>query len=55
MKILKIIEESYLIYLNAVIYDELTLEEHIEMTAMAYQLSREEAMRRAKPLLKVLD
>lgn len=36
-----------------VIYDELTLEEHIEMTAMAYQLSREEAMRRAKPLLKV--
>ena len=23
------------------------------MTAMAYQLSREEAMRRAKPLLKV--
>ena len=40
---------------ESVIYDELTLEEHIEMTAMAYQLSREEAMRRAKPLLKVLD
>ena len=39
---------------SPVIYDELTLEEHIEMTAMAYQLSRE-AMRRAKPLLKVLD
>ncbi|MCC3698640.1 ABC transporter ATP-binding protein, partial [Staphylococcus epidermidis] len=38
---------------SPVIYDELTLEEHIEMTAMAYQLSREEAMRRAKPLLKV--
>ncbi|MCG1537435.1 ABC transporter ATP-binding protein [Staphylococcus epidermidis] len=38
---------------SSVIYDELTLEEHIEMTAMAYQLSREEAMRRAKPLLKV--
>ena len=37
---------------SPVIYDELTLEEHIEMTAMAYQLSRE-AMRRAKPLLKV--
>ena len=36
-----------------VIYEELTLEEHIEMTAMAYQLSREEAMRRAEPLLKV--
>ncbi|MDU1382485.1 MAG: ABC transporter ATP-binding protein [Staphylococcus epidermidis] len=38
---------------SPVTYDELTLEEHIEMTAMAYQLSREEAMRRAKPLLKV--
>lgn len=38
---------------SPVIYDELTLEEHIEMTAMAYQLSREEVMRRAKPLLKV--
>ncbi|MGZ9540721.1 ABC transporter ATP-binding protein EcsA [Staphylococcus epidermidis] len=38
---------------SPVIYDELTLEEHIEMTAMAYQLSREEAMRRVKPLLKV--
>ena len=38
---------------SPVIYDELTLEEHIEMTTMAYQLSREEAMRRAKPLLKV--
>ncbi|WP_049385800.1 ABC transporter ATP-binding protein EcsA [Staphylococcus epidermidis] len=38
---------------SPVVYDELTLEEHIEMTAMAYQLSREEAMRRAKPLLKV--
>lgn len=38
---------------SPVIYGELTLEEHIEMTAMAYQLSREEAMRRAKPLLKV--
>lgn len=38
---------------SPVIYDELTLEEHIEMTAMAYQLSREESMRRAKPLLKV--
>ena len=35
-----------------VIYEELTLEEHIEMTAMAYQLSRR-AMRRAEPLLKV--
>ena len=35
-----------------VIYEELTLEEHIEMTAMAYHLSRK-AMRRAEPLLKV--
>ena len=32
-----------------------TLEEHIEMTAMAYQLSREEAMRRAEPLLKSIS
>ncbi|MCU5746808.1 ABC transporter ATP-binding protein [Staphylococcus sp. SQ8-PEA] len=35
-----------------VIYDELTLEEHIYMTAMAYNISREEALNRAKPLLK---
>lgn len=35
-----------------VIYDELTLEEHIYMAAMAYNISRETAMKRAQPLLK---
>ncbi|MBM0868192.1 ABC-2 type transport system ATP-binding protein [Staphylococcus auricularis] len=35
-----------------VIYEELTLEEHIYMTAMAYNIDREEAMNRAMPLLK---
>ena len=38
---------------SPVIYDELTLQEHIEMTAMAYGLSQEEAMKRAEPLLKI--
>lgn len=37
---------------SPIIYEELTLEEHIAMTAMAYQLSKEEAMKRARPLLK---
>ena len=37
---------------SPVIYEELTLEEHIAMTAMAYQISKEEAMKRARPLLK---
>lgn len=37
---------------SPVIYEELTLEEHIVMTAMAYQISKEEAMKRARPLLK---
>lgn len=32
--------------------EELTLEEHIEMTAMAYDIDRDEAMNRAMPLLK---
>ena len=32
---------------SPVIYEELTLEEHIAMTAMAYQISKEEAMKRA--------
>lgn len=36
---------------SPVIYEELTLKEHIEMTAMAYGISREEAMKRANPLL----
>ncbi|MEJ7142286.1 ATP-binding cassette domain-containing protein, partial [Staphylococcus capitis] len=37
---------------SPIIYEELTLKEHIEMTAMAYGISNEEAMRRAEPLLK---
>ncbi|HDG5526627.1 TPA: ABC transporter ATP-binding protein [Staphylococcus aureus] len=37
---------------SPVIYEELTLEEHIEMTAMAYDIDRDEAMNRAMPLLK---
>lgn len=37
---------------SPVIYDELTLQEHIYMTAMAYNISREVAMERARPLLK---
>lgn len=35
-----------------VIYDELTLQEHINMTAMAYNIDKMEAMKRANPLLK---
>ncbi|MGI2253091.1 ABC transporter ATP-binding protein EcsA [Staphylococcus cohnii] len=35
-----------------VIYDELTLQEHINMTAMAYNIDKEDAMKRANPLLK---
>ena len=35
-----------------VIYDALTLKEHIEMTAMAYGIDYDEAMKRAEPLLK---
>lgn len=38
---------------SPVIYEELTLQEHIEMTAMAYGLSQEEAMKRTEPLLKI--
>ncbi|MBF7016749.1 ABC transporter ATP-binding protein EcsA [Staphylococcus durrellii] len=37
---------------SPVIYEELTLEEHIYMTAMAYNISKETAMERAQPLLK---
>lgn len=37
---------------SPVIYDTLTLKEHIEMTAMAYGIDAETAMERAKPLLK---
>ncbi len=37
---------------SPVIYEELTLEEHIEMTAMAYDIDCDEAMNRAMPLLK---
>lgn len=35
-----------------VLYDDLTLKEHIEVTAMAYDLPIEEAMKRAQPLLE---
>ncbi len=35
-----------------VIYDALTLKEHIEITAMAYGIDYDEAMKRAEPLLK---
>ena len=34
-------------------YDELTLREHIEVTAMAYDIPKEEALKRAEYLLKV--
>lgn len=34
------------------LYEELTLREHIEVTAMAYGIPKEEAMERAKSLLK---
>lgn len=35
------------------LYEELTLQEHIEVTAMAYDIDKEEAMRRAQPLLEM--
>lgn len=35
-----------------ILYDELTLREHIEVTAMAYDISMEEAFKRAESLLK---
>jgi ABC-2 type transport system ATP-binding protein len=35
-----------------ILYEELTLEEHIDMTAMAYGIDKAEAMKRAEPLLK---
>ena len=35
-----------------ILYEELTLKEHIFMTAMAYGISEYEALRRAEPLLK---
>ena len=37
---------------SPIIYDTLTLKEHIEMTAMAYDIDVQTAMTRAKPLLK---
>lgn len=37
---------------SPVIYEELTLQEHIYMTAMAYGIDRETAMERAEPLLQ---
>ncbi|WP_414042541.1 ABC transporter ATP-binding protein [Macrococcus animalis] len=38
---------------SPVLYDELTLEEHIDMTAMAYNIDSKTAMDRALPILKV--
>lgn len=38
---------------SPVLYDELTLEEHIDMTAMAYNIDANTAMERAMPILKV--
>lgn len=35
------------------LYETLTLREHIQVTAMAYDLSEQEAMEKAKPLLKM--
>lgn len=35
-----------------ILYEELTLQEHIDMTAMAYGIDKETAMERALPLLK---
>ncbi|WP_026692664.1 ABC transporter ATP-binding protein [Peribacillus kribbensis] len=35
-----------------ILYDELTLEEHLNLTAMAYGIEREEYKRRIQPLLK---
>lgn len=34
------------------LYEELTLKEHLEITAMAYNIDKKEAQRRAEPLLK---
>src|SRR5699024_12538841 len=39
---------------SPVLYDELTLEEHIYMTAMAYGIDKKTALDRALPLLKRL-
>lgn len=36
-----------------VLYEELTLKEHIMMTALGYNIDPDEAMRRAEPLLKL--
>lgn len=38
---------------SPVLYEELTLAEHIDMTAMAYHIPLDEAMERARSLLKV--
>lgn len=38
---------------SPILYDELTLREHIEVTAMAYDISKEEALKRAEYLLKL--
>lgn len=54
------IEEDYQTYRRKIgfipetpsLYEELTLKEHIETTAMAYDIASEEALKRATPLLE---
>ncbi|MBG9988723.1 ABC transporter ATP-binding protein [Aerococcaceae bacterium DSM 111176] len=36
-----------------ILYDELTLQEHLEMTGLGYDIPREEIMKRAQPLLEL--
>lgn len=36
-----------------ILYDELTLQEHLEMTGLGYDIPREEVMKRAQPLLEL--
>ncbi|WP_462258342.1 ABC transporter ATP-binding protein [Vagococcus teuberi] len=38
---------------SPILYDELTLREHIEVTAMAYDIPKDEALKRAEYLLKL--
>ncbi|MFV0556302.1 MAG: ABC transporter ATP-binding protein [Lactovum sp.] len=35
------------------LYEELTLQEHIELTALAYDIEKDQALERAKPLLEM--
>lgn len=36
-----------------ILYEELTLQEHLEITALGYDISKDEVMKRAEPLLKL--